>query len=91
VTDFDPKLEVVVSGDEIVVVLPGSIYSVTYFKRRGSPGLLAKNIPHKDDLRIPMTADGFLGKAWKLANEKARELGWSHKLNSANARRFPPP
>jgi hypothetical protein len=76
VTDFDPKLRVVVSGDEIVVALPGSNYSVTYFRRRSSPGLLAKNIPHKDDLRIPMTADQFLGKAWKAATTKARELGW---------------
>ena len=75
-TGFDPKLGVVVSGNEIVVVLPGSIYSVTYFKRRGSPGLLAKNIANKDDLRIPMTAAEFLSKAWKVAYIKARELGW---------------
>jgi hypothetical protein len=50
---FDPKLEVVVSGKEIVVVLPGSSYTVTYFKRRGSAGLLAKNIADKDDPRHP--------------------------------------
>ena len=55
-TDFDPELGVVISGNEIVVVLPGSIYSVTYFKRRGSPGLLAKNIANKNEPRIPMTA-----------------------------------
>jgi hypothetical protein len=75
-TDFNPTLGVVVSGNEIVVVLPGSIYTVTYFKRRDSYGLLAKNIPTKDDPRIPMTAAEFLAKAWKAANEKARELGW---------------
>jgi hypothetical protein len=75
-TTFDPKLGVIVSGNEIVVVLPGSIYTVTYFKRRGSPGLLAKNIADKDDPRIPMTAAEFLGQAWKVANSKARELGW---------------
>jgi hypothetical protein len=75
-TTFDPKLGVLVSGNEIVVVLPGSIYTVTYFKRRGSPGLLAKNIADKDDPRIPMTAAEFLSQAWKVANSKARELGW---------------
>jgi hypothetical protein len=32
-TAFDLKLGVVVSGNEIVVVLPESIYTVTYFKR----------------------------------------------------------
>ena len=75
-TTFDPKLGVLVSGNEIVVVLPGSIYTVTYFKRRGSPGLLAKNIADKDDPRIPKTAAEFLSQAWKVANSKARELGW---------------
>jgi hypothetical protein len=30
----------------------------------------------KDDPRIPMTAAEFLGKAWKVAYTKARELGW---------------
>ena len=75
-TTFDQKLGVVVSGNEIVIVLPGSIYTVTYFKRRGSACLLAKNIANKNDPRIPMTAAEFLGKAWKIAYEKARELGW---------------
>jgi hypothetical protein len=75
-TDFDPKLGVLVSGNDIVVVLTGSIYPVTYFKQRGSHGLLAKNIPDKDDPRIPMTAAEFLAKAWKAANQKAKELGW---------------
>jgi hypothetical protein len=74
-TEFDPKLAALVSGNEIVVVLTGSIYTVTYFRRRGSHGLLAKNIPIKNDPRIPMTAAG-LAKAWKVANQKAKELGW---------------
>jgi hypothetical protein len=29
-----------------------------------------------DDLRISMTAAEFLTEAWRLANDKARELGW---------------
>ena len=62
-------------GKELVVSLPGSNYAVTYFKRNG--GLLAKDMPDKDDPRLPrMTAAEFLAKAWKLANLKARELGW---------------
>jgi hypothetical protein len=75
-TNFDQKLGVLVSGNEIVVVLTGSIYTVTYYKQRGWHGLLAKNIATKNDPRIPMTAPEFLGKAWKAANEKAKELGW---------------
>ena len=77
VSKFDPKLGVLVSGNQIVVVLTGSIYTVTYYKQRGSHGLLAKDIANKDDPRVPMTAAEFLAKAWKAANEKARELGWT--------------
>ena len=76
VSKFDPKLGVLVSGNQIVVVLTGSIYTVTYYKQRGSRGLLAKDIANKDDPRVPLTAAEFLAKAWKAANEKARELGW---------------
>lgn len=30
----------------------------------------------KNDLRLQMTAAEFLAEAWKLANAKARVLGW---------------
>jgi hypothetical protein len=84
-TDFDPKLGVLVSGNDIVVVLTGSIYTVTYFKQRGSHGLLAKNIPDKDDPRIPMTAAEFLAKAWKAANQKAKSWAGYREATSANS------
>jgi hypothetical protein len=73
---LDPELTVDVAGNEILVTLKGTSYAVTYFKRRGSPGLFAKDIMHKDDPRIPMTSAEFLAKAWKTANGMARELGW---------------
>jgi hypothetical protein len=79
-TRFDPKLEVQVADDEIVVTLPGSYYSVTYYKPKNASHLLAKNIPDRDDPRIPMKCAEFLAKAWKLANDKARELGWSWEV-----------
>lgn len=72
----EPKLRVQVVYDDIVVTLPGSRYSVTYYKPDTCPQLLARGIPNKNDLRIPMTAAEFLAKAWRLANDKARELGW---------------
>ena len=76
-TDFDPKLSIRVHGKELIVTLPGTSYAVTYFKREGSPGLLAKDIVQVDDPRLHrMTASQFLAKAWKLANEKAANLGW---------------
>jgi hypothetical protein len=49
---------------------------VTYYKSNKSPRLLAKRITEKYDPRTPMTMSEFLAKAWKLANDRARELGW---------------
>jgi hypothetical protein len=69
-------LDVEVWGSGIIVTLPGTSYWVRYFKEKDSPGLFAADIVNKDDPRIQMTATEFLAKAWKLANEKARELGW---------------
>jgi hypothetical protein len=74
--DFDPKLGVLVYGNDIIITLLGTRYSVTYFKRRGSPGLFAKDITNEDDPHVPMTSAEFLAKAWKVANEKARGMGW---------------
>ena len=71
-----PEFRVAVLGDEIVVTMPGSTYSVTYYKPEGSAQLLARRIADQDDLRLRMTAGEFLGTAWRLANDKARELGW---------------
>ena len=62
-TELDPELTLEVAGNEIAVTLPGSRYSVIYFKRRGSSGLLAKDMVSKNDQRFPrMTASQFLRK-----------------------------
>jgi hypothetical protein len=56
-TNFDPELSIRVRGKELIVTLQGSNYAVTYFKRNGSPGLLARDMVNKDDPRLPrMTA-----------------------------------
>jgi hypothetical protein len=70
------SLRVEVVDDEIVVTVPGSHYSVTYYKPEDSPQLLAKRISESDDPRFPMKLSEFLTRAWRLANDKARELGW---------------
>jgi hypothetical protein len=75
-TSLKSDLRVQVVDDELIVTLPGSTYSVTYYKPERSPQLLAKRMADRDDLRIPMTAAEFLVSAWRLANDKARELGW---------------
>lgn len=72
----EPVLRVEVIDDEIVVILPKSSYSVTYYKPENSPQLLAKRISDKDDPRVPIALSDFLAGAWRAANGKARELGW---------------
>jgi hypothetical protein len=70
------SLHLEVRHGNIIVALPGTTYTVTYHKPTNSPQLLAKNFPRKDDGRVPLTSAEFLTRAWKLANDKARELGW---------------
>jgi len=83
------QLRVVISGDHMVnlldvevwesgitVTLPGTSYWATYIKQNDSSGLFARVIADKDDPRVGMTLLEFLDKAWKLANERATELGW---------------
>ena len=65
-----------VLADEIVVSLPGSYYSVTYYKPQTSTQLLAKHAPDVDDALIPVSVSEFLIHSAKLAYERARELGW---------------
>ena len=74
-TDAWGRLHVEVLEDEIIIILPFTNYTV-YYKPANSPGLLAKNFPTKDDSRAPTTQAEFLERAWKLANNKARALGW---------------
>ena len=71
-SDFDLS----VNADEIVVTVPFTSYAVTYYKPDNSPQLLARKFPSKDDSSVPMTQAEFLAQAWRLANAKARELGW---------------
>ncbi len=71
-----PVVRIEVLDDEIIVTLPGTSYTVTYFKMARSPQLLAKNFSTKDDGRAPLTNGEFLARAWRLANDKARALGW---------------
>jgi hypothetical protein len=67
---------VAVQGSEIVVTASDTDYVMTYYKPANSPQLLARSFPRKEDRRVSMTLANFLTAAWKLANDKARKLGW---------------
>jgi hypothetical protein len=70
---FDPELSVEVSGNR---TLPGTGYSVTYFKPRGQPWLAAKNIVHEDDPRIAITSSRQNLEGSQRQGERPRDLGW---------------
>ena len=70
------QLELEVWDDEIIVSLPGTNYAVTNYKPANSPQLLAKDFPYDDDRGTELTQAEFLACAWRLANDKARELRW---------------
>ena len=71
----DPFLRVEMRDGEIVIAMVGTNYRVTFRELADFPGLSAShNI--RDDPDAPITRHEFLAAAWKLANEKARELGW---------------
>ena len=69
-------LRVAVQGNEIVVTAADTDYVMTYHNPENSPELLARSFPRKEDRSVSMTLADFLTAAWKLANDKARELGW---------------
>ena len=53
---------------EIVVSLPGDEFCAVYHKPNNQPQLILKRRTQTDDHVV-------LARAWKLANDKARELG----------------
>jgi len=70
------QLLVNVVDGEIIVTLPSSTYRATYCKPADSSHLNLKDLSFEIDPRAAMLLGAFLGLAWKLANDKARELGW---------------
>ena len=71
------RLSVEVQGDDIIVTLPGTSYMVTYYRAVAFPQqLLTKSHSGREDEGALMTQAEFQARAWRVANIKARELGW---------------
>ena len=73
----DPNLLLEIQGDRIVITLPGTKFRVVYRKREHTSWswLIASDYG-RDDSKDPISRADFLARAWKLAHDKARELGW---------------
>jgi hypothetical protein len=71
-----PGLQIEIMHKEITVTLPGTNYTATYYKPKESRILRAKHQSSADDPQAAVTLSTFLGGAWWVASERARELGW---------------
>jgi hypothetical protein len=60
-------------GNNIVVEMPGTFYRVLYRRPNSGRQLVAYQLAKADD---PLASAHFMKLAWRLATEKARELGW---------------
>jgi hypothetical protein len=73
----DHDLHVEVQGDNIIVTLPGTSYVITYYRSAAFPQqLITKSHSGHEGHGTPMTQAEFHARAWTVANDKARELGW---------------
>jgi hypothetical protein len=70
-------LNVELQGADIVVTLPGTDYAATYYRATSFPQqLLSKSYSGREADSTPMTRAESHTRAWRLANNKARELRW---------------
>jgi hypothetical protein len=69
-------LSVEVRAQDLVVTMPGTSLRVVYRKPHRGSQLVARLDYFHDQQKGPITRAEFLAKALKLANDKARELGW---------------
>jgi hypothetical protein len=68
------RLRVEVYDDNITVTLPGTTFRVIYRKAREGSGLVPFGVRGDEDSGISQI--DFLTSASRVANDKARELGW---------------
>jgi hypothetical protein len=61
---------------DIIVTMPGTSFRVVYRKPDRGPRLVARLDYFQYEQKGPITRTQFLARARKLANDKARELGW---------------
>lgn len=67
-------LRVDVVSDTLIITFPGTTFRVLYRKLSHEPGLMAFDMQGDREASISMAH--FLSRAWQVANNKARELGW---------------
>jgi hypothetical protein len=69
------RLRIEVESDVMIVTLPGTTFRVIYSKPKKSSRLVAFGVRGDNDAGLSQV--DFLARAWRVANDKARELGWT--------------
>ena len=67
-----PRVEV--EDDSIIITLPGTTFRAIYRKPDKSPGMVVFAV--QSDKSAGISRADFLARARRVANDKARELGW---------------
>ena len=73
---MDGDLHVEVGERDIIITMPGTSFRVVYRKPFSTSQLVARLDYFQNQQKGPITRAQFRARASKLANEKARELGW---------------
>jgi hypothetical protein len=71
----DLRLKLEMHDGAIVISLPGTNYQVTFRRLTEVRGISASH-SITDDEDAPITPLQFLERAWAVAKDKAKELGW---------------
>jgi hypothetical protein len=72
----DNRFYLEVSRGEIAITAPDTSYCVVYHRVSREGGLIIKSSSGMTNEEAPMTHAEFLARAWNLANDTARGLGW---------------
>ena len=81
-----PEFAIEVRGDrDIVISKPEEGFEVTYRREVYYPMLIADEVLQND---FDESKAGLVAQAWKVALNKAKELGW---LNDPSKKRMPRP
>ena len=70
------NLHLELKGDEILVTMPDTTFKVVYPRPNCGAHLRAKLNYFQDEQKGPVSRAEFVDRAAKLADAKARELGW---------------
>ena len=68
------RLRIEVEDDGIIVTLPGTTFRVIYHKAPDAPGLVVFAL--QADETAGISQEDFLARAGRVADDKAKELGW---------------